>query len=79
MFAQDAVKSDIYTVEKDISDGLCGKTDEDNLGFSYTELDAYISGESKPTPAIKDKIDRLHKQNLFKLQTIPTFVPKDVE
>lgn len=60
-------------------DGLCGKTDEDNLGFSYAELDAYISGESEPMPAIKDKIDRLHKQNLFKLQTIPAFVPKDVE
>ena len=45
MFAQDAVKSNIYIVEKDISDGLCGKPDEDNLGFSYTELDAYISGE----------------------------------
>ena len=66
-------------VHKVPSDGLCGKTDEDNLGFSYTELDAYISGESKPTPAIKDKIDRLHKQNLFKLQTIPAFVPKDVK
>ena len=45
IFAQDAVKSNIYIVEKDISDGLCGKTDEDNLGFSYTELDAYLSGE----------------------------------
>ena len=24
------------------SDGLCGKTDEDNLGFTYEELDKYI-------------------------------------
>lgn len=75
----DYLKLPYELVHKVPSDGLCGKTDEDNLGFSYTELDAYISGESKPTPAIKDKIDRLHKQNLFKLQTIPAFNPKDVK
>ena len=29
-------------VEKAPSDGLCGKTDEDNLGFTYAVLDKYI-------------------------------------
>ena len=29
-------------VEKIPSDGLCGKTDEDNLGFTYAQLDKYI-------------------------------------
>lgn len=29
-------------VDKTPTDGLCGKTDEDNLGFTYAELDAYI-------------------------------------
>ena len=30
-------------VDKVPSDGLCGKTDEDNLGFTYAQLDSYIS------------------------------------
>lgn len=30
-------------VEKTPSDGLCGKSDEDNLGFTYAQLDAYIT------------------------------------
>lgn len=29
-------------VDKTPSDGLCGKTDEDNLGFTYMQLDNYI-------------------------------------
>ena len=29
-------------VDKVPTDGLCGKTDEDNLGFTYAELDRYI-------------------------------------
>ena len=29
-------------VDKVPIDGLCGKTDEDNLGFTYAELDRYI-------------------------------------
>ena len=59
------------------SDGLCGKTDEDNLGFTYEMLDTYISGEGTDVPPveIQKKIDRLHNANLFKLETIPTFVP----
>ena len=32
----------IELIEKAPSDGLCGKTDEDNLGFTYAELDRYI-------------------------------------
>ena len=29
-------------IEKTPIDGLCGKTDEDNLGFTYKMLDQYI-------------------------------------
>lgn len=62
-----------YLVNKAPSDGLCGKTDEDNLGFSYEELDRYIrTGEIEDLKK-KEKIDRLHKQNLFKLQLMPSF------
>lgn len=57
------------------SDGLCGKTDEDNLGFSYVILNKYIRTGICEDNEIKNRIDKLHKKNLFKLQPIPTFVP----
>ena len=58
-------------VEKVPSDGLCGKTDEEGLGFSYEVLDRYIrTGECDDT-LIKEKIDTLHERNLFKLMPIP--------
>ena len=63
-------------VEKVPIDGLCGKTDEDNLGFTYAVLDKYIRTgvcENEETKAI---IDRKHKMNLFKLQLMPAFKPE---
>lgn len=60
-------------VEKPPLDGLCGKTDEDNLGFTYAVLDAYIREGIEPEPEIKAKIDRLHKLNLFKLKFMDCF------
>ena len=62
-------------IEKPPADGLCGKTDEDNLGFSYAELDRYIREGIIPPDETKQKIDRLHRQNLFKLQLMPSFDP----
>jgi len=63
----------IELVDKPPADGLCGKTDEDNLGFTYDELDAYIRDGIAPPPAKKERIDRLHKLNLFKLRYMDTF------
>ena len=63
---------DIF-VEKVPIDGLCGKTDEDNLGFTYAVLDRYIREGICEDEAIKEKIDRMHKANLFKLQLMPSF------
>ena len=57
------------------ADGLCGKTDEDNLGFTYAALDKYIRTGVCEDEAVKARIDRLHKINLFKLKTIATFEP----
>lgn len=62
-------------IEKVPSDGLCGKTDEENLGFTYEMLDAYIGDGIEPPAKIKEKIDKLHKQNLFKLQPMAAFDP----
>lgn len=54
-------------------DGLCGKTDEENLGFTYEELDRYIREGIEPEAKIKNKIDEMHKKNLFKLELMPCF------
>ena len=62
-------------VDKAPSDGLCGKTDEDNLGFTYAALDRYIRTGEIDDPAIKEKIDYKHRINLFKLQLMPAFKP----
>ncbi len=63
-------------IEKKPSDGLCGKTDEDNLGFTYATLDRYIREGKIDDPATKERIDMLHKKNLFKLKLMPSFDPK---
>jgi NAD+ synthase len=55
------------------SDGLSGKTDEDNLGFTYVELDRYIRTGEIDDPESKAKIDRLHERNLFKMKMMPAF------
>lgn len=60
-------------VEKVPSDGLCGKTDEDNLGFTYAVLDKYIRTGVCEDENTKALIDKKHKQNLFKLQLMPSF------
>ena len=63
-------------VDKVPSDGLCGKTDEDNLGFTYAELDRYIREGIIEDADKKANIDRRHKNNLFKLQLMPSFEPQ---
>ena len=62
-------------VDKVPSDGLCGKTDEDNLGFTYAELDRYIRTGEIDNPEHKALIDKKHKMNLFKLSMWPQFEP----
>lgn len=57
-------------------DGLCGKTDEENLGFTYAELDVYIRTGKIEDEAKKELIDRRHKANLFKLELMPSFKPE---
>lgn len=56
-------------------DGLCGKTDEENLGFTYAELDRYIRTGEIDDLQKKERIDYLHKVNQFKLQLMPAFNP----
>lgn len=58
------------------SDGLCGKTDEDSLGFTYAALNDYIrTGTCPAGPVISDKINFMHVKNLFKMYTMPHYTP----
>ena len=66
----------IDLVEKVPSDGLSGKTDEDNLGFTYAVLDKYIRTGICEDEKTRELIDRKHEMNLFKLQLMPSFEPK---
>lgn len=60
-------------VDKVPSDGLCQKTDEDNLGFAYDVLDKYIREGVCEDIKTKKRIDYLHKKNKFKLELMPVF------
>ena len=66
-----------HLVHKEPSDGMCGKTDEDNLGFTYEQLDDYILGTAAVDAETVAKIERLHKATRHKYQPMPTFSPND--
>ncbi|MBO6014147.1 MAG: NAD(+) synthase [Oscillospiraceae bacterium] len=61
-------------VEKPPSDGLTDRTDEDNFGFTYEDMDTYILTGFCPDEEIRERIDRRHKANLFKLRPMPEYV-----
>lgn len=53
------------------SDGLCGKTDEDNLGVTYKEIDDYIMKNRSTSVIIKTteadkRIFELHRKSKVK-------------
>ena len=68
---------DIF-VEKIPEDGMSGKSDEEKLGFTYEVLDRYIRTGEIEDPVIKEKIDRMHRNNLHKLLPMPSFVQEGV-
>lgn len=63
-------------VDKTPADGLCGKTDEDNLGFTYAQLDDYITNGTCGILTIDHTIWMMHKKNLHKLSPMPAFGQK---
>ena len=62
-----------HLVHKAPADGMCGKTDEDNLGFTYEELDHVILGTGFVKPETYEKIERLHKYSRHKYEPMPMF------
>ncbi len=53
------------------SDGLCGVTDEDNLGFTYDVLDDYLLDDIIPEYDALRLIKEKHNKNLHKLNSMP--------
>ena len=60
-------------VYKTPSDGLCEKSDEDNLGFTYDVLDKYLRTGICEDEEIKEIIDHKHEINKFKLELMPSY------
>lgn len=52
------------------SDGLCGKSDEDNLGVSYADIEKYIFSEDLGINELV-VIDEKYHKNLFKENYLP--------
>jgi NAD+ synthase len=66
-----------HLVHKAPSDGMCGKTDEDNLGFTYEQLDDYILETGIVDEEIVAKIEKLHKSTRHKYRPMPVFTADD--
>ena len=62
-----------YLVYKTPSDGLCGKSDEDNLGFTYKALNQFIRLGIIENSETLAKINNRHVANLFKLEPLDYF------
>lgn len=64
-----------HLIFKAPADGLTDKTDEDNFGFTYDELDLYIriGGYASIPEETMHKINAMHARNKFKMFMPPTF------
>lgn len=64
-------------VDKTPADGLTGKSDEENFGFTYKELDEYINNPSSVTVHNMDnypKFDEMHKKSQHKTKVYELFI-----
>ncbi len=62
----DALELPMMLVHKTPSDGLSGKTDEDNMGFTYETLDDLILDNIKPDYETYREIQKRHDRNIHK-------------
>ena len=60
-------------IKRPPADGLTGKIDEDNFGFTYDQLDAYIPNGTSGNKKIDKKIEKMHEAALHKL-TMPAIM-----
>ncbi len=73
----DVLEMPKQVIHKAPSDGLCGKTDEDNLGFTYANVNKIIKGKKDEVPQdIRERIMKKRQYNSFKLLPIPVYKPE---
>lgn len=60
-------------IEKIPSDGLCGNSDEEAMGISYSAMDSYIRTGEIEDMKMKEKIDKRIEKYRFKREPIPYF------
>lgn len=60
-------------ISKAPEDGLSGKTDEDNLGFTYKELDDFLVFGNVPDYDTFANIMERHQRNLHKVEPMPKY------
>lgn len=64
-------------VHKTPSDGMCGKSDEDNMGFTYDALDTFIrTGLAPKSFEVYNKIKKMHLNLNTKLKLLPMAQPE---
>jgi NAD+ synthase len=57
---------------------MSGRTDEDNLGFTYAQLDEYLLNDNYSlSDETISRIDFLHRINKHKVEPMPTFTKED--
>jgi NAD+ synthase len=59
-------------VHKTPSDGLCGKSDEDRFGFTYDDIEAYVTKGTSGDTWIDAKIMSMHRVSRHKYE--PMFI-----
>ena len=64
-------------VHKTPSDGMCGKSDEDNMGFTYDVLDTFSrTGLAPKSFEVYNKIKKMHLNPNTKLKLLPMAQPE---
>lgn len=68
-----------HLVYKIPSDGLCGKTDEDNLGVTYRDINRFIRSYEvdQVSDETAEKIEQMYDNSRFKedVLNLPTYIP----
>ena len=64
--------SDVF-IKKVPADGLTGKSDEDNFGFTYKQLDAFIREGDSGDETLNKKMKKMHDMSEHKLRVPVTY------
>ena len=66
-----------YLVHKTPSDGMCGKSDEENMGIKYEDIDNWLLCTGTVDKETRDKILKMHAATRHKFYRMPMFAASD--